>query len=174
MTYRHLPHTGIAGYYQFITFRTFDSTDPFLKKLFAQPIENNKKQLTADLHLDKSEQGAYLHGEVLRYLNYFIQRKNHELYQLVAFCTMPNHVHLLIKPLMPLARMMNMFKGISAKEINKIMDRKGVFWAKTYYDKGIRDQKHFDVVYNYIKNNPSKLIEPGITIPRFYGIYEEQ
>ena len=174
MNHSHLPHTDVTGNYQFITFRTFDSKDPFLKKLFAQEIENSKKQLTADLHLDKSEQGAYLHGEVLRYLHDFIKNKNQELYQLVAFCIMPNHIHLLIKPLMPLAAMMNMFKGISAKEINNIMGRKGTFWAKTYYDKGIRDQKNFDVVYCYIKNNPSKLIEPGITTPRFYGIYEEK
>jgi putative transposase len=86
---------------------------------------------------------------------------------------MPNHVHLLIKPLIPLATMMNIFKGTSAKEINNIMDRKGTFWAKTYYDKAIRDQKHFDVVYNYIKNNPSKLIDTNTRTPRFYGICEE-
>ncbi|PKH02727.1 hypothetical protein CXF72_10135 [Psychromonas sp. MB-3u-54] len=173
MMHSHLPHTDIVGYYQFITFRTFDSTDSFLQKLFMEEKENSKKQLTADLHLDESQQGAYLHGEVLSYLNDFIINKNQELYQLVAFCIMPNHVHLLIKTLMPLATMMNIFKGISAKEINNIMNRKGTFWAQSYYDKAIRDQKHFDVVYNYIKNNPSKLIETNTTTPRFYGIYEE-
>jgi putative transposase len=173
MVHGHLPHADVTGTYQFITFRTFDSTDAFLQKLSAQGIENNKKQLTADLHLDESQQGAYLHTEVLSYLNDFIINKNRELYQLVAFCIMPNHVHLLIKPLLPLATMMNMFKGSSSKAINEIMNRKGTFWAKSYYDKAIRDQKHFDVVYNYIKNNPSKLIEPSLTTPRFYGIYEE-
>ena len=68
---------------------------------------------------------------------------------------------------------MNNLKGVSSKAINEIMKREGTFWAKSYYDKAIRDQKHFDLVYNYIKNNPSKLIETNITTPRFYGIYEK-
>jgi putative transposase len=169
----HLPHTDIAGYYQFITFRTFDSTDSFLAKLFKEETENSKKQLTADLHLDESQQGAYLHGEVLLYLSEFLKNKNQELYQLTAFCIMPNHVHLLVKPLKKLSVLMNNLKGSSSKAINEIMNREGTFWAQTYYDKAIRDQKHFDVVYNYIKNNPSKLIETNTTTPRFYGIYEE-
>ena len=173
MAYCHLPHRDLTGCYQFISFRTFDSTDVFLQKLSAQEVDNNKKQLQADLHLDNSQQGAYLHGEVLLYLSEFIKNKDQELYHLIAFCIMPNHVHLLIKPLIKLSTLMNNLKGSSSKAINEIMHRQGTFWAKSYYDKGIRDQKHFDVVYNYIKNNPAKLVETNLATSRFYGVYEE-
>ena len=44
----------------------------------------------------------------------------------------------------------------------------GSFWAKNYYDKGIRDQAHFECVYRYIENNPLKLSDGDL---RFYGIY---
>ena len=169
----HLPHIDLVGHYQFITFRTFDSTDAFLQKLSSQEIENNQKQFQADLHLDQSCLGAYLNAEVLKYLSDLIKNKNQELYQLAAFCIMPNHIHLLIKPLMKLSTIMNMLKGSSAKKINEMLNREGIFWAKSYYDKAIRNQRHFNIVYNYIKNNPSKLIEENIITPRFYGIYEK-
>jgi hypothetical protein len=35
-----------------------------------------------------------------------------------------------------------------------------------------REEKHFTVVYQYIKNNPASLGEAKASPPRFYGIYE--
>jgi type I restriction enzyme R subunit len=34
---------------------------------------------------------------------------------------------------------------------------KGKLWADDYYDRAIRSEKHFWVVYEYIKNNPQKI-----------------
>lgn len=85
---------------------------------------------------------------------------------------MPNHVHLLIKPLEKIASVMHTVKGSSAKLINEIMDRSGKFWANEYYDRAIRNEKHFGIVYQYIKNNPLKLSEAKVSLPRFYGIYD--
>ena len=51
------------------------------------------------------------------------------------------------------------------------MQKQGRFWAQDYYDRGIRDQEHFDVVYRYIQNNPLKLNEADRQ-GRFYGIYD--
>jgi len=58
MRHCHLPHIDIVGYYQFITFRTHDSTDGFLKKLSFQNKPNNKKQLEVDEYLDVSQRGG--------------------------------------------------------------------------------------------------------------------
>ena len=66
---------------------------------------------------------------------------------------------------------MQMVKGISARKINQEMQRTGKLWANDYYDRLIRNEKHFDVVYRYLKRNPLVLKEKSI-VPRFYGIYE--
>ena len=87
-------------------------------------------------------------------LSGFIKSKDTLSYELIAFCIMPNHVHLLIKPFHELARVMQLLKGASAKLINQAMTRKGKFWATDYYDKLIRSDKHFAVVYQYIKKLP--------------------
>ncbi len=172
MQYKHLPHIDMIGYYQFITFRTFDSTDVFLKKLSLQDKDNSKKQLEMDDYLDSSQNGAYLKDDVLSVISDFLKAKDKVLYELIAFAIMPNHIHLLIKPLDKLASVMQSIKGSSAKTINDMMSRRGKFWASDYYDKTIRDEKHFNTVYNYIKNNPLKLGEAEASLPRFYGIYE--
>jgi len=167
---KHLPYVDLDGHYQFITFRTLDSVDSFLKKLAQNDLPNKKKQLAIDQYLDQSCNGAYLNGEVLELLSDFLKQKDANLYKLISFCIMPNHVHLLVKPLDNLARMMQVIKDGSAKLINEQMGRKGVFWFAGYYDKLIRDDKHFSVVYEYIRNNPADLAETPV--PRFYGIYD--
>ncbi len=170
--HRHLPHIDIKDHYQFITFRTQDSVDTYLIKLAGQNLPNRKQQLAIDKYLDQSQNGAYLTGEILLFLSAFIKIKNAALYELIAFCIMPNHVHLLIKPLDKLARIMRLLKGGSAIIINEMMRREGRFWAADYYDKLIRNEKHFAVVYQYIKNNPAASGEAKASPPRFYSIYE--
>ncbi|WP_428356115.1 transposase [Methyloprofundus sp.] len=105
-------------------------------------------------------------------LNAFFRAKGTLWYDLVAFAIMPNHVHLLLKPYDSLPVLMQKMKGGSAKMINEMMGRSGVFWAKDYYDKAIRDERHFTVVYRYIKHNPVKLGDKEDLALRFYGVYE--
>jgi len=40
--FRHLPHIDSAGYYQFVTFRTHDSVDEFVRKWGFSPAFNKK------------------------------------------------------------------------------------------------------------------------------------
>ena len=164
-------HLDIADHYQFITFRTRDSSDEFLQKLNYQIKSTGKKQLDIDNYLDQSQQGAYLNGDVLLFLSDYLKEANSELYDLSAFAIMPNHVHLLVKPLFKLASMMQKIKGQSAIKINRLLGHSGAFWAADYFDKAIRDEKHYQVVYHYIKNNPLKLVENCDV--RFYGIHEQ-
>ncbi len=168
----NLPHLDIKHHYQFITFRTYDSVDAYLKKLSKQAIPNRQKQLLIDEYLDKSTLGAVLNNDVLELLCVFIKKYHSVLYELIAFCIMPNHVHLLIKPMADLDKLMQKLKGGSANQINEVLRRKGSFWAADYYDTLIRDDRHFSTVYRYIKNNPLVLNEAKASTPRFYGIYE--
>ncbi len=185
----HLPHIDIEGYYQFITFRTYDSIDEYLKRLYNIEKPNKQKQQIIDNYLDNSKNGAYLNGDALEYLYDFFKSKDNILYELVAFSIMPNHIHILFKPLDKLSIVMQKIKGATANHINKILNTKGKFWASNYYDKAIRDERHFFVVYEYIKHNPLKLYENigeakaslpkdgnGALAPsekRFYGIFDK-
>jgi len=165
----HLPHIDIKGYYQFITFRTHDSVDNFVKKLTATDKPNKQKQQEIDDYLDSSQYGAYLNGAVLDYLYDFLKSKDGKLYELEAFAIMSNHVHLLIKPIEDLSKIMQILKGASAKTINEILGKSDKFWADDYYDKAIRDEKHFWMVYEYIKNNPLKISGAKAPLPREIG-----
>ncbi len=156
-TLHHLPHIDIQGIYQFIIFRTAASTDPYLLQLVNGQTQNNaEKQMAIDAYLDVSEKGAYFYADTLRFMFDFLIVQQADLYALVCFAIMPNHIHLLIQPKERLATVMQKIKGKSAREINKRLNRTGKFWAKDYYDKGIRDERHFRVVYEYIRNNPLK------------------
>ena len=86
-----------------------------------------------------------------------------ERINLIAYCIMPNHVHLLLKPLedtkgekTSLANIMQSIKGYSALNINRALNRKGAFWQKEYYDHVIRDDIELARCLNYIVNNPVK------------------
>ncbi|WP_435235497.1 transposase [Psychromonas sp. PT13] len=112
-----------------------------------------------------------MNGDVLLFLSDYLKEANSELYDLSAFAIMPNHIHLLVKPLLKLAPMMQRIKGQSAIKINRLLGHSGTFWAADYFDKAVRDEKHYRVVYHYIKNNPLKLVENCDV--RFYGIHEQ-
>ncbi|MDQ7005197.1 MAG: transposase [Ghiorsea sp.] len=163
MKHQHLPHIDLPHYYQFVTFRTKDSTDDFLLKLYAQNKPRSEKQADIDVYLDTSNKGAYLYSDALLLLASLLRQKNGELYELVCFAIMPNHVHILFKPLKKLSDVMQSLKGGSARLLNKVLNRSGEFWAKDYYDRLIRDEKHFQTVYRYIKQNPMKLRDVGAT-----------
>ena len=171
--YKKLPHIDTIDAYQFVTIRTQDSLDSYLKKLESLDIPNARKQVQVDRYLDNSEKGCYFNGEVLVYFRSFLRSLDKDLYDLVAFSIMPNHLHILFCQKEPLAKTMKRVKGISASEINKMLNRKGKFWVSGYYDKAIRDEKHFDTVYRYIRNNPLKAGLEDVD-ERFYSIYGDR
>ncbi|PKG39269.1 transposase [Psychromonas sp. Urea-02u-13] len=172
MKYSHLAHIDDLNSYQFITFRTQASTDDFISRLPSEKQDNQQFQLASDEHLDLSPKGSYLSGDILRYLVTQFKNANKIDYELTAFAIMPNHVHLLLKPIIRLPLLMQKLKGNSARDINKLLSLTGQFWAHSYYDRAIRSQKHFDVTYQYIKNNPIKLINDMECELRFYGVFE--
>jgi REP element-mobilizing transposase RayT len=71
---------------------------------------------------------------------------------------MPNHVHLLCTPAAghDLAGIMHSLKSFTSNEANQLLGRKGRFWQKEYFDRYIRNARHFAKVVAYIENNPVK------------------
>ena len=72
-----------------------------------------------------------------------------------AWVIMPNHLHLIFTPLAPLEKLIQAWKGVSARRIGQ-----GKIWQKDYRDTLIRDGDHFANTVRYIRRNPAKL-RPG-------------
>jgi len=80
-----------------------------------------------------------------------------DLYRLIEWCVMPNHVHVLVEPLRcPLADIVRTWKSSTARRANRILRRTGTFWMRDYYDRYIRDLRHFEAARRYIWLNPVK------------------
>ena len=80
-----------------------------------------------------------------------------ERYQLICWCIMPNHVHVLIEVNegWSLSKIMHGWRSYTANEANRILGRTGKFWMEEYYDRYIRDDNHLQKTINYILNNPA-------------------
>ncbi|MCD6259897.1 MAG: transposase [Helicobacteraceae bacterium] len=166
-----LPHINAIDHYQFVTFRTHDSLDTYLQKILEDTtLKTSIKQYQLDAHLDLSSAGSYFYNDALATMYDLLQSLDAELYELVCFCIMPNHVHILFRQTSSLESTMRRLKSQSAREMNRVLRREGKFWANGYYDKVIRDELHFKKVYEYIKHNPLKADLK--TSERFYGVYK--
>lgn len=79
-------------------------------------------------------------------------------YRLIAWCIMPNHVHGLIEVFddWSLARILHSWKSFTAHRANEILGRTGEFWFREYFDRFVRDDRHFANAVRYIEGNPVK------------------
>jgi len=102
-------------------------------------------------------------------------------YDLIAYTILPNHIHLVIFPIVErkssfaqkdinnqyiqnesgdsfyiLSKIMQDIKKFTAKEANKVLNRKGKFWQNENYDHVVRDEQELRRIVKYILNNPVK------------------
>jgi REP element-mobilizing transposase RayT len=86
------------------------------------------------------------------------QRFDGVRYHLHAWVVMPNHVHVVIaiKPRASLSRIVHSWKSYTATVINRCLRRTGRLWQEDYWDRLIRDEKHFISAVDYIHGNPAK------------------
>jgi REP element-mobilizing transposase RayT len=76
-------------------------------------------------------------------------------FALHAFVVMPNHVHLLATPAVPLPKLTKSSKGITAKRANALLALTGSpFWQEESYDHAVRHREEFERIRNYIEGNP--------------------
>lgn len=85
------------------------------------------------------------------------------VYDLHAFCIMPNHGHAVFTPLAKqdgsfysLAAIMHSLKRYTARQANLILGRTGAFWQHENYDHVVRDLAEFQRIVAYVLNNPVK------------------
>jgi len=82
-------------------------------------------------------------------------------YRLYEWCVMPNHVHALAGFGLgyPLDQVVRSWKGYTGRQANRLLGRRGHFWAPDYFDRFIRDDRHFQAARRYIRANP---VVPGL------------
>jgi len=86
-----------------------------------------------------------------------------KMFDLIAFCVMPNHVHIVFTPLQErkdryfaLSKIMHSLKLHTAHEANRILNRVGPFWQHENYDHFIRDEAALERIIKYVLYNPVK------------------
>ncbi|MCB5272372.1 MAG: transposase [Candidatus Cloacimonetes bacterium] len=85
------------------------------------------------------------------------------LYDLHAFCVMPNHVHLLVRPIVQasggfalLSDIVGRIKSYTAKQIIRTGIQTKTVWRADYFDRFIRGEKDYYWAVEYILDNPLK------------------
>jgi REP element-mobilizing transposase RayT len=105
-------------------------------------------------------------------------------YELLAWCVMSNHVHVVLQPFenavdagnrrtdagsvgnddnvsdevedsrSPLSSIMHSLKSFTANQANRILNRTGPFWQRESYDHWIRDMAELERIVAYVLHNP--------------------
>jgi REP element-mobilizing transposase RayT len=79
-------------------------------------------------------------------------------YRLVAWCVMPNHVHVICRllPGQELSVVLRRWKSYTARRANEILGRSDTFWQREYYDRLIRNEDEFKRAVRYVVSNPER------------------
>jgi len=74
------------------------------------------------------------------------------------FVVMPNHVHVLMRPLpgFELENIVHSVKSFTSNQINGLLDQSGEFWQRQCYDRIVRDFDQLEAYQQYIMANPKK------------------
>ncbi len=184
---RNLPHIQPRGATFLVNFRLADSlpmeamerlraeADELKKCLLA--IKDTKEKLLLrdkkqrelfdkwDDALHKSQSGPLWlkEDEIAEIVADSIRYYDGKWFDVVAYCIMPNHVHLVLTPHeiseiadYSLTKIMHNIKRNSANHANKVLGRTGAFWQHESYDHVIRDEAEMERIIKYVLYNPVK------------------
>jgi len=158
---RNLPHWIPDGKAIFLTFRLYGSLpSKALRQIAGLHAQPDEQFVALDSYLDSTCKGplGLADPEIADYAEYPIIR-GAELrhYDLHAFVIMPNHVHILLEPHRPLAKITGAIKGVAARDANATLGRTGKpFWQDESFDHWVRTAAEQERIRQYIEWNPVK------------------
>lgn len=81
-----------------------------------------------------------------------------ERYDLLAWCVMPNHVHVVVRPKdgHALPDILHSWKSFSSSQINRVLEKSGSVWMRESFDRIIRDANHLANAVKYVMDNPKQ------------------
>lgn len=183
---RHLPHFQPPGAILFVTFRLYNSLPlPVIESLLQEaealekvflnlPVPERRqeayqaqKKMFAkwDAALDHEQQSErwLQRDEIAKVVADSMHYLDGKKYDLIAYCIMPNHVHIVFEPLLEkperyysLGSIMQSLKGYTAWKAHQILGRKGAFWQDESYDHVVRDNQELQRIIDYTLQNPVK------------------
>lgn len=155
---RRLPHVYETDQPVFLTWRLHGSLPP--NRFFPEAALNSGQAFAAmDRLLDEARTGPFYLSQpaiaemMVEAIQYNADVLRHFLPH--SFAIMPNHVHLLVTPALPLPKLTKSLKGITAKRANQMLGLTGQpFWQPESYDHVVRNPPSFEKIRNYIEQNP--------------------
>ena len=138
----YLPHRDAKELLQAVTFRLADRLPHEKLTLLEEELSNLPENQRATHRREKIEQWldagmgccALRHPKLAEQMRDALLHFDGQRYQLLAWCIMPNHVHVLMETLTPIARIIQGWKSVTAR------------WALAHNEElklGIPDPKHF-------------------------------
>jgi len=181
----HLPHWQQGEVFVFVTWRLADSLPEsqlaewtrekeIWLKLHPQPwdqatVETYRERFPErmDHWLDQGQGDCVLAQAPIRQivvdaLGFFEGTR----YETAAFVVMPNHVHVLFRPLAGyrLSDILHSWKSYTGNKMNPSLKCDHALWSAGYWDRLIRDRAHFFRCVRYIENNPIKAKLPNARV----------
>lgn len=158
----YIPHFDQAGLIQGITFRLADSLPAHVVASLAEDLKDTDdptKRARIEAYLNAGYGACHLRDpRIARLVENALLYFDGERYRMIAWVIMPNHVHTLVETIKgyPLYSIVHSWKSYTAQEANRILGRTGRFWFREYFDRYIRDERHFVNAVRYTHNNPVK------------------
>ncbi|MBC7368416.1 MAG: transposase [Undibacterium sp.] len=175
----NLPHWEQGPVWYFVTFRLADALPPDVVEKIQQQreqwrrthdLKNLSREKLSEYHQLFSERYDQLlnagsgscvlrdptNADIVHGALRFFDRQR---YVLDEYVVMPNHVHVLVKPLPghELADLLHSWKSYTANQLNRRLGRIGQLWQHESYDHIVRNEPAMDAIRRYIRENPTKV-----------------
>ncbi len=175
-----LPHCDFPGLVQFVTFRLADSMPASRRGEWEHLLkieDDREKRMKLEEYLDRGVGECYLRdARIAKLMEDTLLFFHHQRYELLAWCVMPNHVHVLVHVWQtPLSKIVQSWKRyvathaethrserrsptrrVSENDTNAPARRAALQWQREYWDTFMRDEAQEKTAIRYIENNPVK------------------
>ena len=165
----YLPHRDAPGLLQAVTFRLADSLPQEKLARLEEELSELPETLRGAERRQRIEQWldagmgccALRHPETASQMRNALRHFDGQRYRLIAWCIMPNHVHILMETFAPIARIVQGWKSVTARWALARNEELGLgipdsrrLWMRDYWDRYIRNDGHLETVVLYIHQNP--------------------